>query len=377
MRSRLPILLTTLAGILAGQDIRFQAPASVKVDLPKDAPLALVSSEPGESRATARGGAMVLDLHMTLTFRNVSGNGIRGLTLLVLAQEVTPGGKASVSVPSLNAGPNETVPVRVDLRVLRPLVRGEGPLVQVLLDGVLFDDLSFYGPNKLNSRRSMTAWELEARRDRQYFRGVLQAKGPEGLREEILASLALQARRSPISVRVAGKGRSTAVEPERQVRFAFLHVPGAPVEPVYGVAKAAGNAASFPVLEVENRSNRDVRYFELDWIIRDREGREFLAGTIPSAEAGQALKPGKKAVAAYTKSLEFATAGERPVSIEGMTSFVSLVEFADGGIWIPSRPFASDTRLRELGGASPEEERLTGLYKRKGLQTVIEELNRR
>ena len=371
----MPILLTVLAGLLAGQDILFQPPASVKVDLPKDAPLALVSSEPGESRATARGGALVLDLHMTLTFRNLSGRGIRGLTLLVLAQEVTPGGKASVSVPSLNAGPNETVPVRVDLRLLRPLVRGEGPLVQVALDGVLFDDLSFYGPNKLNSRRSMTAWELEARRDREYFRGVFRAKGKEGLRDEILASLGMQAKRSSISVRVAGRGRSTAVEPERQVRFAFLHVPGAPVEPVYGVAKAAGNAASYPVLEVENRSGRDVRYFEMDWIIRDREGREFLAGTIPSTEAGQALKPGKKAVAAYTKSLEFA-ASDRPVSIEGMTSFVSLVEFADGGIWIPSRPFVSDARLRELSGASPEEERLTGLYRRKGLQALIDELNR-
>jgi hypothetical protein len=28
----------------------------------------------------------------------------------------------------------------------------------------------FYGPDRLNSRRSMTGWELEARRDRRHFR---------------------------------------------------------------------------------------------------------------------------------------------------------------------------------------------------------------
>jgi hypothetical protein len=32
----------------------------------------------------------------------------------VLAQEVTPGGKASVAVPSLNVASGETFPVRVD-----------------------------------------------------------------------------------------------------------------------------------------------------------------------------------------------------------------------------------------------------------------------
>ena len=74
-------------------------------------------------------------------------------------------------VPSLNAGPGENFPIRIDLRLLRPL-QSNGPLVEIGLDGILFDDLSFYGPNRLNSRRSMTVWEMEARRDRQFFKQV-------------------------------------------------------------------------------------------------------------------------------------------------------------------------------------------------------------
>ena len=67
--------------------------------------------------------------------------------------------------------------------------------MEIGLDGILFDDLSFFGPNRLNSRRSMTVWELEAMRDRQYFKEVLQSRGRDGLRAEMLASLNRQADR--------------------------------------------------------------------------------------------------------------------------------------------------------------------------------------
>ena len=59
---------------------------------------------------------MVLDLHMQLSLRNSSPMRVRGVTLLVTAQEVTPGGKASVAVPSLSVAPGEMFPVRIDLR---------------------------------------------------------------------------------------------------------------------------------------------------------------------------------------------------------------------------------------------------------------------
>ena len=64
-----------------------------KIDLPKDSPVAVIASDYGDSSETARGGAMLLDLHAALTLRNSSQRRIRGITLLVTAQEVTPGGR--------------------------------------------------------------------------------------------------------------------------------------------------------------------------------------------------------------------------------------------------------------------------------------------
>ena len=53
------------------------------------------------------GAALVLDLHVGLVLRNTSPNHVRGVTLRVVAQEVTLGGKASVAIPSLNVAPGE------------------------------------------------------------------------------------------------------------------------------------------------------------------------------------------------------------------------------------------------------------------------------
>ena len=87
---------------------------SVKFTLPQDAPVALQSLSTDESRASARGAAMVLDLHLSAPLRNISNKRIRGITLRVVSQDVTLGGQASVSMPSLNVGPGEVVPVRID-----------------------------------------------------------------------------------------------------------------------------------------------------------------------------------------------------------------------------------------------------------------------
>ncbi|MCX6637267.1 MAG: hypothetical protein NT090_19610 [Acidobacteria bacterium] len=203
MRSRIAIL-----GLLAAASAAWaQAPdarSSVKINLPPDSPVTLVSADWGESRATPRGGAMQLDLHASLQLRNAGPRRVRGVTLLVLAQDVTPGGKASVSAPSLDVGAAEVFPVRIDLRLLRPL--GAGPLVEVGLDGVLFDDLSFYGPDRLNSRRSMTSWELEARRDRRHFKSILEAQGAEGLRNQVLASRMLGIHRTTLRKKIEDYG---------------------------------------------------------------------------------------------------------------------------------------------------------------------------
>jgi hypothetical protein len=341
-----------------------------------DSPVMLLGSDWGESRTSDRGGAQVLNLSSQLTLKNASNRRIRALTWLVKSKEATPGGRASVTKASLDVAPGETFPLRVDLRLLRPLSRLGGPDVEMSLDGVLFGDLSFYGPDMLDSRRVMLAFEMEAQRDRRHFLEVLQAKGPDGLRDECRASLSRQESTPRLDVQLArgGPGRSSAVEPDvRQVQFSFLRFPDAPVEAFAGMASVLGSEARSPRIDVQNKSSRAVKYLEVGWLVRDSQGREFLAGALP---AKATLGPGARTQVIEQGALRFAEASGAPVSIQSMTGFVSQVEFADGSVWIPSRSSLADARLHKALAPSAEEMRLTNLYRKKGITAVIEELRR-
>lgn len=366
MRSRLAVLLGTIAAALAWAQA--DPRGSFKIDFPKDSPVSFVGADWGQSRPEARGGAMVLDLHTSLSLRNSSQRRIRGVTLMVLAQEVTPGGKGSVSVPSLDIAPGETFPVRIDLRLLRPIQGGNNGVVQVTLDGVLFDDLSFFGPNRLESRRAMTVWELEAQRDRRHFKTILEQAGMEGLQKEILTSIARDGIRSP-GVQMVRGGRATTFEPEHEVKFAFLEFPDAPVEPLSGMARVAGNEARAPRIEIRNRGTKSVRYMEMGWVVQDDQGRQFLAGSMP---AELSLAPGQKTLVVEDMALRFP---ER-AGIRTMTGFVNSVEFADGRFWIPSRAEMASGPLRNAISPSQEEQRLIQIYQKKALKGLAEELRK-
>jgi hypothetical protein len=344
-----------------------------RIELPANSPVTLLSADWGDTSSTPRGGAFSVDVRAALSFRNASQQRIRGVTLAVLSQEVTPGGKGSVSVPSLDVGPGETFPINIDLHLLRPIggLGGQAgsPGVSVRLDGVLFDDLNFYGPDNLHSRRTMTVWELEARRDRAYFKKLLEAGGGKGLQDAMIASLARQAESDPPrgGVQIV-RGRATNSDPEREVSFAFLHFPNAPVEASNGMARIAGNEAHAPRIEVRNRSDRTIRYLEIGWIVKDQDGREFLAASMPAdvnLAAGQSQQVGEDA------SMKFLH-----TSIQGMTGFVSSVGFSDGSYWIPDRGELNDLKLRRVVSPSPEEQRLAELYRKRGLNVLIEELKR-
>jgi hypothetical protein len=363
---------------LAAQDTALDPASSVKIDLPADSPLTLISTSMGESRATARGGAIVLDLHMTLTLRNSGFKHVRGVTLLVTAQEFAPGGKGSVARPSIDVPPSQNFSVPVDIRLVRPVQQAGGPLVRVQLDGVLFDDLSFFGPNKLNSQRALTFWEVEAQRDRAYFKQVLQARGENGLRQEILASVAKQADRPQLDVSVSRNGRAAGAPvpaAEHMAQFAFLNLPNTPVKPVEGWAAIAGNEARSPRIEVINQSGKPVRYVEIGWLVKDKQGQEYAAGSVPASEAAMVLPAGRGASLLQDTALKFSRAG-RPVEIESMTGFVSQVEFSDGHVWVPSRQDLGSSPLLRILAPSPEEQRLADLYSKKGLAALTAELNR-
>jgi hypothetical protein len=358
-------LFVGVLSIATAQTGRLDSRSTMHITLPEDAPVGVISADWGESNATARGGAMLLDLHTSLVLKNTGTRRIRGITLLVQAQDVTPGGKASVSVPSLNVASGQTFPVRIDVRLLRPLQQGSGPLVEIGLDGVLFEDLTFFGPNRLNSRRSMTVWELEAMRDRQFFKDVLQSRGSEALRTEILSSLDRQAERTQMDARVSA-GRATASAAGRHVTLAFVESPNAPIVTHNGEALIANDEVRMPRIRMTNRSDRPVDSVELGWIIKDARGREYVSGAIP---VDVALAPNGRTTLSQEGSFRFSLPGGQPISVDSLTAFLSSVQFADGKMWVPER-------TKTLPTPSPEEQRLAELYRRKGIDALIEELKR-
>lgn len=345
-----------------------------KIDLPRDSPVAVIGADYGDSTETPRGSAVMVDLHASLSLRNSSGRHIRGITLLVRSQDATPGGKGSVTLTSLDVAPGETFPVRMDVRLLRPIASlgGGGPL-QLGLDGVLFDDLSFYGPDDLQSRHTLTVYEFEARRDRRYFKALLAEGGPARLQQEMVASLSRQGDRPETQVQMMRAGRATNQEAERPVQFAMLHMPDSPVEPTEGMAKVAGNEARSPRLEVRNKSDRAVHSVEIGWLVKDGRGRQFMAGTVA---ATLNLAPGEKAQV-LKETLKFPQLGAgQAASIDSMTAFVSNVEFSDGKMWVPSRADLGDPRLKSVLAPSPEEQRLVQIYRKKGIATLVDELKK-
>ena len=162
--------------------------SSTQIDLPADSPLTLISTSMDNRGRSSRGGAIVLDLHMSLTLRNSGSRRVRGVTLLITAQEFAPGGKGSVARPCIDVPPSQNFTVPVDIRLVRPVHADRGPLVRVQLDGVLFDDLSFFGPNKLNSQRAMTFWETGSPARPRLFQAGPAGEGRSGLQKEIQAS---------------------------------------------------------------------------------------------------------------------------------------------------------------------------------------------
>jgi hypothetical protein len=314
---------------------------------------------------------------MAVTLENKSSNRIRGVILRVVAQEVVSGGKASVTYPTLNVGPGESLPAKIDIRLMRPTQAANGPLVQVDLDGVLFQDLSFFGPDRLNSRRTLTAYETEARRDREHFKRVLAQGGRNGLKAEMLQSLARQAETAQLAVTVKRTGRAVtgAATPEHTQEFAFLKFPDSPIEPVKGSAVISGNEARSPQIEVLNRSNRPVKYVEMGWIVSDAAGHQYMAGSLPSADKDLLIAPSRKGSLLQETTLSFSAKGQ-PVNVQKMAGFVSQVEFADGKVWVPNRESLKNAALLKVLPPSPEEQRLADIYRKQGIDGLVAELSR-
>lgn len=359
---RLGKLLAVLACMAAGG---LAQPVPFRADLPEGSPVSLVSADWGSSSATPRGGALLVDLHAQLRLRNNTPRRIRAIALRVVAQEMAPGGRGAVTRPGLDVAPGEEFPLRIDMRLMRPLAQQAGPFVEIALDGILFDDLAFFGPNRMNVRRAMLAWEMEARRDRQMLAAILEKDGPEALRARMLEALARQeGAMMPVQV-VRGAAPATNAAQGRPAELAALRIPDSPVELLAGQAMIAGNEAHSARIDLSNRSARPVRFVELGWLAADSTGRFAAAGTLP---AELHLPPGQRSTVRGDTRVRFA----RPVN--SLAVYPALVEFENGDLWVPP---ASAWRLPGAGSALPpsgEMIRLAELYRKKGLEAVVQQL---
>jgi hypothetical protein len=163
--------------------------------------------------------------------------------------------------------------------------------------------------------------------------------------------------------------------PEHTEEFAFLKFPDSPVEPVKGSAVISGNEARAPRVEVLNRSTKPVKYVEMGWIVSDATGRQYMAGSLPSADKDVMLAPSKRGELLQETTLSFSAKG-KPVTVQRMMGFVSQVEFADGKVWVPNRENLDNTVLLKVLPPSPEEQRLTDIYRKQGPDALIAELNK-
>ena len=296
----------------------------------------------------------------------------------MVAQEVTLGGKGSVTYPSLNVGPGETFQVRIDMQLMRPSNITGGPLVQVDLDGVLFQDLSFFGPDRLNSRRTMTACEMEAQRDREHFKRILAQTGKAGLQREMLESMARQSEVSQLAVTVKRTGRavsSAATGPEHDAEFAFLKFPDSPVEPHERLRTDLRQRSAHAAYRGAQQE-QPARKVCGDGLDCERPVRQAIHGWVAAfGRFGPVLAPGRSARLLQETTLNFSAKGQ-PVNVSKMVGFVNQVEFADGKIWVPNRQNLENAMLLKVLPPSAEEQRLTDIYRKYGPEALVAELSK-
>ena len=346
------------------------------VEFPRDSPVLPVTSNLGLTTARVLGASMVLDLHASLLLRNTGTKPISGLTLRVEAQDITPSGTGSVTVPSLRIEPGEVFPVSINMELSRPFsAASEGAIVQVSLDCALFSDLTSYGPDNLQSRRALMVYELQARRDRRYLAALLDAGKLAQLREELNFGL------QDITPQQLGLELLHAPRPneerEQPLNVGTVSFPSSPVRAIGGAAQVAGSEIRSPEVEVRNTSQKTVRSIDMGWIIRDEKGRDYVAGSVPAALELQPVQTGKMT---EKGTLRFTHLTGQPMSIGALLAFVSDVEFADGKLWIPSRvdieQATHDPILRRALASSPEQQRLSEIYRRKGMSGLSQELRK-
>jgi hypothetical protein len=161
-------------------------------------------------------------------------------------------------------------------------------------------------------------------------------------------------------------GRATAGRDEREVTLAFMQAPESPVRAESATVRIASDEARHPRIVLRNRTGQPVRGIEMSWLVKDAKGREFAAGSTP-LELN--LGPRASATIIQDTTFRFSQPGGGPVPISELSAHVTSVEFTSGQVWVPARSTRWPT-------PSPEEQRLSELYRKRGIDALVAELNR-
>ena len=373
LRRRVPFLAATgllLAQLATGEE------REIRVEIPEDVPLELVSSDFGGTEFEPRGGALVIELAGAIRFRHRGPNAVRAVTLDVDAHRELMGGRAVVAVPSLNARDGEEFEVPIYLRLIRALPLPAGPAVRIATDAVLFDTLASAGPDRLDSVRKLKTRELEARRDRSFFLSRWESGGRDALAEAMQASLMRQAARPRLEIRLAGAGPATAGRGgrPREIQLAFVQDDGDPMLFESGSALVTGFVSEAPRIRVRNRTARAIRRFDIGWLAGDGDGTVYSVGSAPS-DTAMRVGAGEGIEIHAAGRFELRPAGDPDGSpIEWMGAYLRSVQMDDGSVWIPSRQALQESRLLQALPVSAEERRLAELYRARGPAAVVEQL---
>ena len=368
---------------VGGPATLWQDPAqAVHVAIAPDIPLSLVSKDLSSTRVQIMGAIMVVNLKCRLEVRNDSTRFLRGLVMGVVTAKHSPGGKASVALPSLNIAPDDTTELSVDLKLVRPFPPNTDHAVNVDIDGALFTNLVFRGPNEFDSRRKLVVWEKEAERDRKHFKSLLASGGREQLATAMQASVQQQQQRPRLRAELEQQLRKLVTPPhplarrERRIKVSRHHFPESPLEIVSGSALVEGSRVRSPEITVKNRSQKPVRWYELGWLVSDGDGVRYTAGLIPASKGRSRLAPGAEVSTQSGRSFVLNRTGDAAgrLAIDRMSGYVRNVEFEDGVVWIPTRNDLEASLLDRATPVSVEEQRLTRLYGSRGVEAVIAEL---
>ena len=371
------LVLAAVGAVCAIQSTRAQAPR-VEVDIPDEVPLEVAASDFADSEFEVRGGAIVIHLSGSLRFRHLGADPVRAIALRIAAGEETLGGRATVTVPSLHAARNAHFEVPLHLRLVRPLLAGQGPAVRIEPDAVLFASLAAVGPDRLDSIRKLTVLEMEARRDREHFLALWQQGGKTALTAAMQASLRRQAVRPRLELRLAGQGPATvaAAPPVREMEIALVNQPDAPLVLESGSARVSGLVSDVPRFLLRGRADRTVRHFDIGWLVRDSAGSLYSVGSVPIAQQADMVGPQAREASGEGHFLIRPLSGEGEPSIDSMLAYLRSAQLDDGSVWVPSREALDVSRLSEAVPVSAEEQRLSQMYRERGAEAIAEELRR-